>query len=248
MTDRLGYRLKLGVVIPSTNTIVQPETDAMRPHGVTNHIGRIHIPDLPLTNDAEFEQIITAIEPDLFGAVDRVMSSKPSHLIMAMSIPTFWGGTAGAAQLRARLEARAGVAVSLGSLACADALRKFPEVRTIGILTPYQPAGDAQVSQFFEENGWRVGAVHSLKRPSELLIGHATEGELRDGLKTLAAQRVDAIVQAGTDLAIADLVGDAERWLGIPVIAINVATYWSALRANGIHDRMRGFGTLLSEH
>ncbi len=248
MTDRLGYRLKLGVVIPSTNTIVQPETDAMRPVGVTNHIGRIHIPDLPLTNDAEFEQIITAIGPDLFGAVDRVMSCKPTHLIMAMSIPTFWGGMAGAAELQARLEARGGVAVSLGSLACAEALRKFPQVRSIGILTPYQPVGDAHVSRFFEENGWRVGAVHSLKRPSEVLIGHATEADLRDGLKTLAAQGVDAVVQAGTDLAMADLAGEAERWLGIPVIAINVATYWSALRTNGIRDRMNGFGTLLSEH
>ena len=114
MTDRLGYRLKLGIVIPSTNTIVQPETDAMRPRGVTNHIGRIHIPDLPLTNDTEFEQMVDAIGPDLHGAVDRVMTCKPGHLIMAMSIPTFWGGVAGAARLRERLEARAGVAVSLG--------------------------------------------------------------------------------------------------------------------------------------
>jgi maleate isomerase len=248
MTDRLGYRLKLGVVIPSTNSIVQPETDAMRPPGVTNHIGRIHIPDLPLTNDTEFEQIMVAIEPDLYGAVDRVMSCKPGHLIMAMSIPTFWGGMAGAEQLKARLETRSGVTVSLGSLACAEALRRFPQVRTVGILTPYQPIGDAQVAGFFEENGWRVGAVHSLKRPSEVLIGHATEQDLRDGLKTLAAQGVDAIVQAGTDLAMADLAGEAERWLGIPVIAINVATYWSALRANGIEDRVRGFGSLLSEH
>ena len=55
-------------------------------------------------------------------------------------------------------------------------------------------------------------------------------------------------MQAGTDLAMADLAGEAERWLGIPVIAINVATYWSALRANGIDDRIRGFGALLSEH
>src|SRR5215470_17341287 len=171
MTDRLGYRLKLGVVIPSTNTTVQPETDDMRPRGVTNHIARIHIPDLPLTNDSEFEQIMTAIGPDLYGAVDRVMSCKPAHLIMAMSIPTFWGGMAGARQLKARLEKRSGVAVSLGSLACAEALHKFPNVRNIGVLTPYQPVGDAQVAGFFEENGWRVIAAHSLQRPSEVLIG-----------------------------------------------------------------------------
>ena len=146
------------------------------------------------------------------------------------------------------MKARSGITVSLGSLACAEALRTFPNVRSVGILTPYQPIGDAHVARFFEENGWRVGAVHSLKRPSEVLIGHATDADLRDGLKTLAAQGVDAIVQAGTDLAMADLAGEAERWLGIPVIAINVATYWSALRANGIDDRIRGFGTLLSEH
>lgn len=248
MADRLGYRLKLGIVIPSTNTIVQPETDAMRPPGVTNHIGRIHIPDLPLTNDTEFEQMVDAIGPDLHGAVDRVMTCKPAHLIMAMSIPTFWGGVAGAARLRERLEARAGVAVSLGSSACAEALRKFPQVRTIGILTPYQPIGDAHVARFFEESGWCVSEVHSLKRPSEVLIGHATESDLRDGLKVLAAKGVDAIVQAGTDLAMADLAGEAERWLGIPVIAINVATYWSALRANAVHDRVQGFGSLLAEH
>ena len=48
MVDTLGFRMKFGVVAPSTNTSVQPEFDAMRPHGVTNHYGRIHIPDDPI--------------------------------------------------------------------------------------------------------------------------------------------------------------------------------------------------------
>ncbi len=91
-------------------------------------------------------------------------------------------------------------------------------------------------------------AVHSLKRPSEVLIGHATTADLVDGIRTLAAQGVDAIVQAGTDLAMTDIAAEAERWLGIPVIAINAATDWSALRASGITDRIHGFGTLLEQH
>ena len=44
------------------------------------------------------------------------------------------------------------------------------------------------------------------------------------------------------------LAGIAEFWLDKPVIAINTATYWWALRQNGITDRVYGFGSLLVEH
>ena len=248
MTDRLGHRLKVGVIVPSTNTTVQPETDAMRPHGVTNHIARIHIGDLPLTNDTEFEQMVTAIGPDLFGAVDRVMTCNPQHLVMGMSIPTFWGGRAGAEDLLARLTQRAAVPVTMGSMACIDALRCYPRVRKIGILTPYQPVGDAHVQRFFEESGYDVTTVHSLKQPSEVQIAHATETQIREALKLLASTGVDAIVQAGTDLAVADLAETAERELGMPVVPINTATYWAALRRSGIADRRPGFGSLFATH
>ena len=248
MTDRLGYRLKIGIIVPSTNTTVQPETDSLRPIGVTNHIGRIHIPDLPLSNDTQFEAMVDAIGPDLFSCVDRVMTCKPDHLIMAMSIPTFWGGKAGSEQLLAKLQDRAGVPVTMGSEACIEALRCFENVSKIGILTPYQPIGDAHVAQYFEDHGYKVATVHSLKRPSEVQIAHATEADIRDGLKVLAAAGVDAIVQAGTDLAVIDIADEAERWLGIPMIAINAATYWTALRRCGIADRMAGCGSLLAEH
>jgi maleate isomerase len=44
----------------------------------------------------------------------------------------------------------------------------------------------------------------------------------------------------------ARLAAIAELWLQKPVIAINTATYWWALRSNGIADRLPGFGALLS--
>ena len=75
-----------------------------------------------------------------------------------------------------------------------------------------------------------------------------TEADIIDGLKTLAAAGVDAIIQAGTDLAVTDIADQAERWLGIPVIAINAATYWWALRRCGIADQIEGRGMLLADH
>ena len=248
MTDRLGHRLKIGVLVPSTNTTVQPETDRMRPRGVTNHVSRIHIPDLPLGDDTEFEAMVRAIEPGLLPALERVMTCQPGHVVMGMSIPTFWGGLAGANALLARMEAHAGMPVTMGSLACAEGLRCLPQVRRIGILTPYQPVGDAHVARFFSDCGFEVAAVHTLKRPSEVQIAHATEADIIVGLQSLAERGVDAIVQAGTDLAVADLADEAERWLGLPVLAINAVTYWRALRRSGIEDRVPGYGSLLALH
>jgi maleate isomerase len=46
----------------------------------------------------------------------------------------------------------------------------------------------------------------------------------------------------------ARLAAVAEFWLDKPVIAINTATYWWALRQNGIQDKVQGFGALLEKH
>ena len=43
------------------------------------------------------------------------------------------------------------------------------------------------------------------------------------------------------------LAAAAELYLGKPVIAINTATYWNALRQNGITDQIAGFGRLMEE-
>jgi maleate isomerase len=39
----------------------------------------------------------------------------------------------------------------------------------------------------------------------------------------------------------------AEFWLGKPVVALNTATYWHALRNCGVGDKVQGFGRLLAE-
>lgn len=59
---------------------------------------------------------------------------------------------------------------------------------------------------------------------------------------------VDAVIQVGTNLAMARLAGIAEFWLDKPVVAINTATYWYALRQNGVADRRDDFGSLLSRY
>ena len=54
MTDVLGWRALFGILGPSTNTVVQPEFDQMRPTGVTNHYSRIFTPNANAVSNDTF--------------------------------------------------------------------------------------------------------------------------------------------------------------------------------------------------
>lgn len=248
MTDSLGWRMKFGVIVPSTNTSVQPEYDGMRPRGVTNHISRAIIPDTPVNGDEEFMTMLLNIRNATEAAVDAVMTCKPGHVIMGMSAETFWDGIMGADALKARLEKRAGVGITLGSHACQAAIRCYGNIKRIAVITPYMPVGDEQVRKFFTDCGYEVVTILGLKCKSPLLIAHESPQWLRQAVREVNDPSVELIIQVGTNLAFAAIAAEAERWLDKPVLAINTCTYWHALRSNNIHDKIDGYGSLLLEH
>jgi len=62
--DQLGWRRKFGVIIPSTNTIVEPEFHAMSVPGITAHTGRIHIRNQVLDSDEAFQNLLLQIREE----------------------------------------------------------------------------------------------------------------------------------------------------------------------------------------
>ncbi len=249
MTDSLGHRAKFGVLAPSTNTSVQPEFDAMRPWGVTNHHSRLIIPDSRVTDDRTFMLMMNDIRAALFPALEAVMSCHPDFVVLGMSAETFWDGLDGSKKLQRKLDKVAKCGVVMGSDACQAALRAYGRnIKRLGVITPYMPVGDRQVRRFFTECGFEVVNLIGLKCKSPVLIAHESQKTLRDAINRVNRGNVDAIVQVGTNLAMAEVAAMAEFWLDKPVIAINTATYWYALREYGIKDKVYGWGSLLSQH
>jgi maleate isomerase len=242
--DALGWRAKFGVLAPSTNTIVEPDFYAMSVPGVTSHMSRIHIRDQDMSDDAKMEALLQQIRDEIDLAVASVLTAEPDYLVMGMSAETFWGGVDGNKQFHDHLEKVSGLQVTTGAAACESAL-KAVGARRIGVVTPYQKVGDDNVVRFFTELGFDVVAIKGLRRPTAVSIAETSEDTLREAILEVNAPEVDAIIQAGTNLSMVRLADEAERWLGKPVLAINAVTWWHALRANGVEDKLYGFGNLL---
>lgn len=247
MTDVLGWRKLLGVIAPSTNTVVQPDMERMRPTGVTNHFSRIYVEDPVALSNEDFIAGTTAIAENTMDAVQSVMTCKPDYLVLGMSAITFYGGVEGSKSFKRKIEEFAGIGASTGAESIAAALQAYGGVKSVSFVSPYYPVANAEVRRFLEESGFTV------KRDVPLLckcwtdIAKVTPDRLRDVIAHLDGPDVDAIVQVGTNLSMVDLAAEKEAELGKPVIAINSATYWHALRSCGITDRVEGLGRLLSD-
>lgn len=242
-----GTHHKIGVVIPSTNWIVEAEIAALRLNGVSFHFGRMHIVDARMDTEERFLAMMQRFRDTIGETIDSVVTCKPEYLLMGMSSETFWGGKKGAQQFVEEMEDRAQLPVTTGAISVQEALN-LHSAKRIAVVTPYQPVGDEQVEKFLTDCGYDVVRLVGLRCEDALAITRLSEEQIEPVLRGLDGDDVDALVQVGTNFSMIALADRMEQELGKPVIAINAANIWHALRHAGIDTQFDGFGSLLREH
>ena len=182
MSDVLGWRCKFGVIGPSTNTIVEPDFEMMRPMGVTNHYSRIFTPNAQAVSNETFTAGTQVIGANVLDAVRSVMTSSPDYLVMGMSAVTFYGGVAGADAFQEKVERESGLRISIGSHSCTAALKTYGSVKRIAFLSPYYPVANTEVRRYFTEFGFEVVRDIYLECKSWTAIAEVTPDVLRGKL------------------------------------------------------------------
>lgn len=249
MPDVLAWRKKFGVLAPSTNTVVEPDFYMMGVPGVTAHISRIMMINTQrnMGDNEAAEERQRRLDDEMKPTIERVLTAEPDYMVMAMSAPTFRGGVEGNRQWKARMQEHSGgLGMANGAEACERALNLL-KVKRIAVLTPYWSNTSDHVIRFFNEAGFEVVSNKDLQCPTPVSIAHVTPDTCREALLEIDSDRVEAIVQCGTNLNMVRLADEADRWLGKPVVSINAATWWMALRDNDIQDKLYGFGRLLRD-
>lgn len=253
--DVRSFRKKLGLLIPATNTSMEHELwsiifknhDAL--NGVGIHTSNVATPSPKLANEADLQEYRRQFLTGLKNAVDSALLAAPEYLIMGMSLEHIIYGLEEIRAPMAEIESYSGLSWATWHDAAPAALNKF-NAKRIGIISPFDKHGNENATKMFEDLGFNVIASVGFSCANAMHIAHIPDSAKEKAIKELLAtseNKLDAIVQCGTNMSFINVSEKLEPTLGIPLLGINAVTFWYALRENGFTSPLLGSGKLLRE-
>ena len=237
-----GWRARIGVIVPPSNTVNETEFNRLKPDGVTFHFTRSPLHPDPAADDfAEMMRDLDRAGGDLSTcAVDLVAYGCTSG---SMACP--------ADRLLGKLREASGAEAVSTADAIVAALNALGVTR-IAMATPYTDETNAHEADFLERHGIEVVAAAGLGLNVTLekiqQISRVAPKTVLDHALAVDRPEAEALLICCTDFNTVDAIEPLEETLGKPVVTSNAATLWAALRALGIDDRIEGCGRLLREY
>lgn len=233
-----GLRLKLGMMMPSSNSIAEPQFAAMLPAGVSLHVTRLQLRG---GDAAEHLRMLDRLEEATSLLVDTGVDRLMFHCTaVSMFSPEMPG------EITQRVRALTDIPLTITSEAVLAGLRALAATKIV-LLTPYnQDTNDREV-RFLEHNKVLVLREKGLNCAGGVEMAGVTPEQWYDEALALRDDRADAYFLSCTTIRSAEVIEPLELALGKPVITSNQVALWDALRSSGITDRIDRFGKLLSD-
>ncbi|MCZ6844645.1 MAG: hypothetical protein O7F69_01985, partial [Alphaproteobacteria bacterium] len=217
--------------------------------GVGLHTANVLTPKPQLNTEADLLEYKKQFLGGLRTAVEGALLAEPQYLIMGMSLEHIIGGIEEIRAPMVDIEAYSGLSWATWYDAVQAALDKYGAKR-IGIMTPFDKKGNENATQMFEDLGYEVVSSVGFSCANALHIAHLPDWAKEKVIQELLANdenKLDAIVQCGTNMSLIDVSEKLEPIVGIPILGINAVTFWYALRENGFEGALAGGGRLLFE-
>jgi maleate isomerase len=233
-----GYRARIGVVIPSVNTVVEAWFARAAPPGVTVHVSR-----MPISSDTSLAAIMEMTKHEV-AAAQLVADCEPDVIMYACTASTLVRGRAYDLELMEMLTEATGVPCCTTTEAIVRALQTF-DVQRVSIATPYPEVIDERERAFFEECGFEVTGMRSFGIADNREIADPSPGEIYRLGKEAWVPGSDALLISCLALRAHFIVAELERDLAAAVITSTQATLWAGLRMSGVREPIPGYGRLM---
>lgn len=235
-----GWRGRLGLIVPSSNTTMEMELHDYLPEGVSLHTTRI-----PLKNVTE-EELVKMNTLAVEGA--KLLRDASVELILyGCTSGSLIGGKDYEKKLEMEIEEEVNVPVISTSTAVIEAL-KMLDAREIIVITPYTDEINVREKEFLEANDFTVLDIRGLGIEDNQDIGKLEPYSAYRLAKASFMDEAEAIFISCTNWRTFEIIEALENDLGVPVVTSNQASLWLALREMDVMERIPGLGRLFTEY
>jgi len=237
-------RVLLGMLTPSSNTVLEPEIGAMLADlpDVTAHFGRFRVTEISLRDAA-------------LGQFDRAPILEAARLLADARLDVIaWNGTSSAwlgfdtdLLLSAEIERETGIPATSSVLALNEIFAETG-VSRFGLVTPYTDEIQESIIKNYAGAGFECIAERHLRKHVNFEFSEVTETEIAEMTRAVAAEKPEAITILCTNMRGAAIAEAMEAELGIPIYDTVSTAVWKSMRLAGADPRrLKGWGRLFTD-
>jgi maleate isomerase len=230
---------RIGLLVPSSNTTVEPEFYRALPRSVTLHTARLYL--TRITPEA-----ILSMVAEMETQARLLASADVDVIVLGATAPSFLKGLGYDRELIAKIESVTGRTATTTSTALIQAIQHFGARRVV-LGSAYDTKVNGIAKAFLEASGMQVLATKGLSLVDNLVVGRLSPDTAYELALQVNRDEADAIVLSCTNWQTMDALERIERELGKPVISTTQASIWAALRIIGHTQPVAGYGRLLRE-
>ena len=237
-------RTLIGMLTPSSNTVLEPVTSAMLAGlpEVTAHFGRFRVTEISLK-----PQALGQFDDAPFLDAARLLADAKLDVIGWNGTSAGWMGFGADERLCDAITAETGIPACTSMLALNEILEATGRKR-FAIVSPYLDEIQETMVTNYIAAGFEVVAERHLNDRGNFSFSEVTEAQLERMCAEVAEAKPQAIAIICTNMRGAPVAERVEKALGIPVYDTVSTVVWKALRMTGVDTRrVQGWGSLFQE-
>jgi maleate isomerase len=225
----------IGLIIPSSNRLTEPQFNAYAPPGVGIHVTRLRM-------TGKFRKPLSELKRPLVEAAEALSDVKPGMIVFHCTANSMESGLAHEKAVIEIIEQASGCPTITTAQAITQAFDRFG-IKKLVLISPYVKATNQLEVNYLTETGYTV--LHELGLGLEThAYSTVTPQEWKNIVKENTRTDADGYFLSCTNTRMIEAVEDLENDLDKPVINSNQATLWACLKKLGVVHTDKKLGRL----
>lgn len=218
--------MRLGLIVPSSNTVAEVDFYRRLPDEVTLHTARMYLDEVTPEDEA------VMLDEHLPAALRDLATVRPDVVVFACTSAGALRGNAFEARLVRRIGSVTGARVVVSVAAAVRAAIVRAGGGRVGVATPYSEAINDKIRASLEEDGVGIARIHGMGIVSNASIGAVEPASIVDfAFERFADGEIDLLFVSCTNFRAFEARDELSAELGVPVITSNQVAFEAALDA-----------------